>query len=963
MSFQYLKSIITVGCSILFAFISHPMKSGDNEYTVFRSKNSVSNINIVGSAVYVSTYNGLFILDTAGNVQDEFNDLDGLPSSNIRCTLFGNDSTLWVGTASGLIAIKNQTLRNLDHLDLAFSTEIRALSTDEQHNIWIASASGLIKYSSDDSWEIITVDEGLIDDDIQSISGIGNELWVHTPSGISVLSGDTIINISDFQGFPAGKVRKTIVDSSGILWFATWGDGLIKYNGSSYDTINTSDGIISNNIHDIAVGSQGELWVANNGISIINDHEITNLRESDGLISDLLRVIEVDKSNQVWLGFGQAGIMKYSSGQWSHFPLGGGIPDNTVTAVWEDAQGRIWFGTPHGASVVDGILWKSYGIYNGLKSGAIQDIVTDDSFQVWFSTSQGLSVLNPDEEWNYFTSEEGLTSDQQTSIYYGQNKLWAGSASDGISIIENGVVTGTITNLDGLPDNRIRSITGLGDSMILVSTFGGGLAMLNEGGWSVCNVDSGMSGNNIVSAAMDQRRGIWAGIFYDGVDYYNGNTWTHYSTGNYLANDVVNKVVVTRDSMVWICHMAGVNRFDGQSWEHMSQGLSNNAVNDLCLDSRGTIWFATSGGITKFGPEPPRIERIRVSPDNRFADIIFTEPVYSGGIMKDPINAGDLLPFVFPQENGLKAKIKTIGKPVNDPSGSDTLRGGETSVRVFLQYTGSTTGEELLTFVGAKDSSVNDHAMNYLSANEYSAFAPLNYLPSREFFIDTVICESDLFFAGGEYQQSSGTYFDTLNTSFGYDSILITHLVINPVPEFGLTVEICEGESYYAGGRERELPGVYTDTLQTMRGCDSIVVTNLEVFPHYELQVDVSIPPGQTYIAGGMAQSEAGIYFDSLQSIYGCDSLVITNLEVTAAAGISESHQSQVHIYPNPSRGIMFINCDELRRVDLYDSAGNILRSFFDAELDLSFLDDGTYYIRIITKTGRVIRKIVFLSP
>ena len=43
------------------------------------------------------------------------------------------------------------------------------------------------------------------------------------------------------------------------------------------------------------------------------------------------------------------------------------------------------------------------------------------------------------------------------------------------------------------------------------------------------------------------------------------------------------------------------------------------------------------------------------------------------------------------------------------------------------------------------------------------------------------------------------------------------------------TVSVCQGEGYFAANKPRFVSGVFRDTLSTMNGCDSIVVTNLSV--------------------------------------------------------------------------------------------------------------------------------------
>jgi len=155
----------------------------------------------------------------------------------------------------------------------------------------------------------------------------------------------------------------------------------------------------------------------------------------------------------------------------------------------------------------------------------------------------------------------------------------------------------------------------------------------------------------------------------------------------------------------------------------------------------------------------------------------------------------------------------------------------------------------------------------------------LEVLPS---FLENVfvsVCEGDSIFAGGGYQKGSGTYIDTFKTGSGCDSIVITRLEVFPVPRDTVSMSICSGESYPAGGVLRTVSGTYYDTLSTLHGCDSIIVTLLTVNPVYSFSNQVFICPGDSAFAGGKFRHSTGIFSDTLQTISGCDSIVTTDLK------------------------------------------------------------------------------------
>lgn len=96
-----------------------------------------------------------------------------------------------------------------------------------------------------------------------------------------------------------------------------------------------------------------------------------------------------------------------------------------------------------------------------------------------------------------------------------------------------------------------------------------------------------------------------------------------------------------------------------------------------------------------------------------------------------------------------------------------------------------------------------------------------------------------------------------------------------------VNAEICYGGSYSFGGTLYDTAGYYSHTFYTTAGCDSLVVLDLSVKPTPEENVSVNICGGQSYILpGGNSVSLSGLYTDTLTSSLGCDSIIHTNLVV-----------------------------------------------------------------------------------
>ncbi len=177
------------------------------------------------------------------------------------------------------------------------------------------------------------------------------------------------------------------------------------------------------------------------------------------------------------------------------------------------------------------------------------------------------------------------------------------------------------------------------------------------------------------------------------------------------------------------------------------------------------------------------------------------------------------------------------------------------------------------------------YTANYNTVNGCDSTVTLNLIVNN-IYNDTVTisrCTGQSYFAGGALQNTSGIYSDSYTSSSGCDSIIITLLSFNSFISYFDTVSICNGESYFAGGTLQQTSGNYIDTFISVGGCDSLVFTNLTVISPTVTSINAIICENQNYLFAGMQLNAAGVYSDTLQSILGCDSIVLLNLQVNSS--------------------------------------------------------------------------------
>ncbi len=109
--------------------------------------------------------------------------------------------------------------------------------------------------------------------------------------------------------------------------------------------------------------------------------------------------------------------------------------------------------------------------------------------------------------------------------------------------------------------------------------------------------------------------------------------------------------------------------------------------------------------------------------------------------------------------------------------------------------------------------------------------------------------------------------------------------------------------------------GSYTDTLFNILGCDTFYQTNLTIYHAAFISQTVSTC-GSYQIAGGhYTWDTTGIYYDTLQTINGCDSVIMLDLTIT---GINDSVQVNGAICAAAQSGASYqwIDCNNSQPID-----------------------------------------------
>jgi len=214
---------------------------------------------------------------------------------------------------------------------------------------------------------------------------------------------------------------------------------------------------------------------------------------------------------------------------------------------------------------------------------------------------------------------------------------------------------------------------------------------------------------------------------------------------------------------------------------------------------------------------------------------------------------------------------------------------------------------------------------------------------------------------------TDSVYFNNDFNTNGCDSVTRLELTVNPLIITPISDSICEGDFYNFRGDSLTASGIYYDTLPAIFGCDSIIELTLTVISVDTTQITVDICEGESYDFFGRQLTEEGIYYKTLQTIHGCDSVIELTLTVEGVGVVEARHATSLRIYPNPTDGKLHITYAETLHatsVQIFDVVGrkyNVEAKHVlpneEIEIDISHLAAGMYFLRIDGKVFKVVKQ------
>ena len=395
-----------------------------------------------------------------------------------------------------------------------------------------------------------------------------------------------------------------------------------------------------------------------------------HLTNNDGLSQMSIYSMVQDRKGFVWVGT-QNGLNKYDGYGFKvyyHDPDDdSSLQTGWVTALHEDAQGRLWVGTDVGGlSYLDPVT-ETFVHYRhdpaestSLSDNSVWAILEDTQGMLWVGTQGGgLNRLDPQTEtvtrFQHHPSDSTSLSDNWVTIILedAHGMLWVGTWEGGLNRFDP--VTETFTRYGNDPSDptslshkHVSELYEDRQGMLWVGTQGGGLNRLDPATETFTRFEHDEDDptsvlDNWISVIEEDSRGVlWIGtgsrIVRDGLSTSSTRgglsrfdrateTFVHYQhdpqiPGSLLANNV-ESILADQQGVLWVGNNGlsrvdrsakrfGLYRTDGRD----AYGLRWGASFALYEDYTGVLWVRGGGVLNAFNRSTGAVTEYAHDPDN-----------------------------------------------------------------------------------------------------------------------------------------------------------------------------------------------------------------------------------------------------------------------------------------------------------------------------------------------------------
>lgn len=408
--------------------------------------------------------------------------------------------------------------------------------------------------------------------------------------------------------------------------------------------------------------------------------------------------------------------------------LENGLPQNTVQALAQSAQGYIWAGTEAGLARFDGSQFEIFDRSSTppLPGSDIQCLLAARDGALWIGGAEGLA------RWKngvltVFSKKDGLPGDGIRALAQTKDgKIWAWT-DGGLARLSGGRFEPAIA--DGLPAGQATGILADGQGDLWVETTGG-LAAYRDGHWGAIEKPGWWSRGGIALAQRLPDGTLAVAGARDLVLSRGGHVVQRLRVGTGIPGARIQALLADREGSLWIGTNGGLARLVGARLQLFpaTDPLGTASVLKLLEDREGNLWVGTE------------TQGLHILRDRRFFTFGTREGLASDAITTVVQDRSGTL-WVGTQGSGLNAVHLHQGGV-----GSELFPGpgrASDAIRTFSVKNGMTS-DVILSLAAAPDGSLwagTPDGLNRIRGNRIATYTSADGLPDD--FIRSLLVDTD----------------------------------------------------------------------------------------------------------------------------------------------------------------------------------------------------------------------------
>ena len=327
------------------------------------------------------------------------------------------EKSLWIGTdGAGLMRLRDAAIVSYTRKDGLSNDYVRPVLADAKGTVWFGTRGGGLNRLENGRFSALTTRDGLPHDSISALGqSQDGSLWVGTSlGGLARWQAGRLQTYPAEEKLSSRAIRVLFEDRRDALWIGTGGAALHRLEGGRFTAFSTADGLAGDSIQAICEDAQGSLWVGTtSGLSRGKEGTFVTFREADGLSIDSIRSLHADPDGTLWIGTSGGGLVRRRDGRFAAVTAKQGLYDDVVFSILDDGRGNLWMSCNRGifrvarrelesffAGKSTAVTCVAYAEADGMATAECNGGFQPAGFRgpdgrLWFATIRGVSVVDP----------------------------------------------------------------------------------------------------------------------------------------------------------------------------------------------------------------------------------------------------------------------------------------------------------------------------------------------------------------------------------------------------------------------------------------------------------------------------------------------------------------------------------------------------------------------------------------